>query len=82
MAFQRPDPAGGHRAKDSSCRFEVDTLLRQNGYRIQLRTSGMEPYWEKNGITYRQTEALIRISPDDIERADFYEKMYRGELEK
>jgi hypothetical protein len=56
--------AGSELSKDKTARCSGDTLLRNFGYRIVARPEGKEAVWEKNGIRFKQSEALMRVNKE------------------
>lgn len=50
-----------HAMAEVVARHPTDMLLRKHGYRVHHRPDKGEPIWFKNGIQFKESEALIRI---------------------
>lgn len=68
----------GSAFRDTSDRFAVDQLLRDHGYHVHRRRGRTEPVWLREGVEYRQSEALLRIAKFQVSDALRKDQEYWG----
>lgn len=64
--------------RDHSCRFAIDTALRNIGFEIYSRPNKGEPIWKKKDIICSQSEAMLHLPEQQYEDAKYAEELYEG----
>jgi malate/lactate dehydrogenase len=67
--------------EDTSCRFQVDHLLRQNGWKIVERKKGQEALWGKEDSIYPFSEAVRFLKRRELKDAQYAEELYSYGME-
>jgi hypothetical protein len=64
----------GAASKDRTNRFEMDRLIRSNGFSIHSRSRFT--LWHRGGHVYHQLEVLQMLDPDKVWEAEYIEMLY------
>jgi len=56
-------------------RLAIDALLRKRGFCLLRRPKQGEPIWQRAGILYRQSAAVLTLDPHDVEDAAYLETL-------
>ena len=65
-----------HPSKDNTYRFSLDEVLRKHGFKIHSRLKEEEAIWDLQGVRFSESEAILRLSREEVKQAERYERSY------
>lgn len=72
---------GGNSWNDRTSRFEMDALLRSQGFRIEQRRAGKPAVWSRGKRKYTQEQAIALLPCEAARDAALCEAMHEYEWE-